>query len=64
MKEHKQHPTMDKQNEGIQDPSEDGDPGRHERFVAVGEEGEKKGLHKGKPKTLIFSYPQSSEMGS
>ena len=40
------------------------DPGRHERFVAVGEEGEKKGLHKGKPKTLIFSYPQSSEMGS
>ncbi len=38
-KEHEQHPTMDKQNEGILDMTEVIDPGRHERFVAIGEDG-------------------------
>ncbi len=33
-------------------------------FVAVGEEGEKKGLHKGKTKTFFFLYLRLSEMGS
>ena len=39
---------MDKQNEGIWDLTEVSDPGRHERFVTVGDEVEKEGLHKEK----------------
>lgn len=53
LKEHEQHPTMDKQNEGIQDPSEDGDPGRHERLVTVGGFGKQEGLHKKKQRRFI-----------
>ena len=37
IKEHKQHQTMDKQNEGIQNPAEAGDPGRYERLATVGD---------------------------
>ena len=39
---------MDKQNEGIQEPSEEEVPDRHERLVTVGEGGEQEGLHKKK----------------
>ena len=45
---------MDKQNEGIQDPTEVGDPGRHERFVTVGDEVEKKAFIKEKQDALLF----------
>lgn len=44
---------MDKQNEGIKDPSEDGDPGRHERLVTVGGFGKQEGLHKKKQRRFI-----------
>ena len=53
LKEHEQHPTMDKQNKEIQDPSEDGDPGRHERLVTVGGFGKQEGLHKKKQRRFI-----------
>ena len=45
---------MDKQNEGIQDPAEAGDPGRHERFVTVDEEGRKKAIIKKNKDVLLF----------
>ena len=55
---------MDKQNEGILAPSEDGDPGRHERLVTVGGFGKQEGLHKEETKTFYFLYLKSSEMDS
>ena len=45
-------------------PSKMEDPGRHERFVTVGEEGNEDGLHKAKAKTHFFVYQKSSEKGS
>jgi hypothetical protein len=56
-KEHEQHPTMDKQDEGIGDPAEAGDPGRHERLVTVEEFGKQESLHKGK-KDVLFLVPK------
>ena len=44
---------MDKQNEGILDPSEGGDLGRHERLVTVGRLGKQEGLHKKKQRRFI-----------
>ena len=40
LQEHEQHPTMDKQDEGIQGLAEAGDPDRRERLVTVEEFGE------------------------
>ena len=74
-KEHKQHPTMDKQDEGIQDLAEAGDPGRHERLVTVEEFWEQESLHKEKQRRLflvpkifrnglkeVASYPENSSL--
>ena len=55
---------MDKQDEGIWDPAEAGDPGRHERLVTVEEFWEQESLHRGKTKTFYFLYLKSSEMDS
>ena len=44
---------MDKQNEGIQNPAEAGDPGRHERLVTVGEIGKQEDLYKEKQRCFI-----------
>ena len=51
--EHEQHPTMDKKNEGIQDPAEAGDPGRHERLVTVGEIRKQEDLYKEKQRRFV-----------
>ena len=40
------------------------DPGRHERLVTVGEEGNKKAFIKEKTKTFFLLYQKSSEKGS
>ena len=66
---------MDKQDEGIQDPAEAGDPGRHERLVTVEEFGEQESLHKEKQRRLflvpkifrnglkeVASYPENSSL--
>ena len=37
---------MDKQNEGIQEPSEEEVPDRHERLATVDKFGKQEGLHK------------------
>ena len=55
---------MDKQDEGIWDPAEAGDPGRHERLVTVEEFGKQESLHNERTKTFYFLYPKSSEMDS
>ena len=44
---------MDKQNEGIQEPSEEEVPDRHERLVTVGGFGKQEGLHKKKQRRFI-----------
>ena len=46
LKEHELHQTMDKQNEGIQEPSEEEVPDRHERLATVDKFGKQEGLHK------------------
>jgi hypothetical protein len=40
------------------------DPGRHERFVTVDDEGGEKAFIRGKTMTFFFLYLKSSEMGS
>ena len=49
---------MDKQNDGIYDLAETGDPGRHERLVTVEEFGRQEGLHKGKTNDVLFLVPK------
>ena len=53
LQEHEQHLTMDKKNEGIQDPAEAGDLGRHERLVTVGEIGKQEDLYKEKQRRFV-----------
>ena len=53
LQEQEQHPTMDKQNEEIQDPAEAGDPARHERLVTAGEFGKQEGFYKEKQRCFI-----------
>ena len=51
---------MDKQNEGIQEPSEEEVPDRHERLATVDKFGKQEGLHK-KQRRFYFLYLKSSE---
>lgn len=49
---------MDKQNEGIQDPAEAGDPGRYERLVTVEEFGRTRKSSQGKTNDVLFLVPK------
>lgn len=53
---------MDKQNEGIQEPSEEEVPDRHERLATVDKFGKQEGLHKKQRRFISylknFDYPE------